>query len=198
MLGLWRPPLQSRFSIDAHSPVYRSGASQSIQQARRHHSDHLPAHPRLQRSGRFHLASRRGRCACRSTGAGRSRRQRTAAFRRSGRGQGQCGRRRPFDHRGLSGICLHAEQGRHCRRPAARGRGHHHRQNQSRPVCNRVGRHAVALWNSTQHARSKNSFLAVQVRARRSRLRRGWSRSRLGQTPPARDACPQCSTTSSG
>ena len=38
MLGLRRPPLQSRFSIDVHSPVYRPGASRWIQQARRHHS----------------------------------------------------------------------------------------------------------------------------------------------------------------
>jgi allophanate hydrolase len=43
-----------------------------------------------------------------------------------------------------------------------------------------------------------DSFRAVRVRARRSRLRQGWSRSRSGQTPPAPDACPRCSTTSSG
>ena len=45
-----------------------------------------------------------------------------------------------------------AGQGRDRRRPAACGGSHHHRQDQSRPVCDRIGRHAVALWNSTQYA----------------------------------------------
>ncbi len=57
------------------------------------------------------------------------------------------------DHRGLPGVLLYARAGFDGRGATARGRRHHHRQDQSRPVRHRPRRRALAL----RHAASIRS-----------------------------------------
>ena len=69
---------------------------------------------------------------------------------RAGRGEGQYRRAGPADHGGLPGLLLFARAGFDGGRKTARGRRHHHRQDQSRPVRDRPGRRPLALRHSRQ------------------------------------------------
>ncbi len=75
-----------------------------------------------------------------------------AAFRRSGRGEGQYRRRRPADDRRLSRLRIHARTGRNRCRPAQGGRRADHRQDQSGPVRDRPCGRAIALRHTAQCA----------------------------------------------
>ena len=73
-----------------------------------------------------------------------------SAVRRAGRGEGQYRRAGLADHGRLPGLLLYARAGFDGGRKTARGRRHHHRQDQSRPVRDRPRRRALALRHPRQ------------------------------------------------
>ena len=122
-----------------------------------------------------------------------------AARRRALRGQGQHRRRRPADHRRLSGLRLRARTHRATVVQRAGGRRRDPgRQDQPRPVRHRPGRHPLARTARVPASSTRATSPAARAPARRWRWPRAWSTSRSAPTPPARAACRPRSTASSG
>ena len=94
------------------------------------------------------------------------------------------------DHRGLPGLLLYAGARFDGGRKTARGRRHHHRQDQSRPVRHRPRRRALALRHSRQSDPRRSRFRADRVRDRRSRFPPAWCRWRSAPIPRARGRVP--------
>ncbi len=156
------------------------------------HRPLLSAHPRSQRPGRVHQPARREGGAGGGRSAGFEGCGGASAIWRTGRGEGQYRRAGNADHGRLPGVRLFACAGFDGGGKVARGRRHHHRQDQSRPVRDRPRRRPLALRHSRQSG------------ARRSRSGRiefgfggcGFRRSRAagarhrygGQRPCAGDA----------
>ena len=122
---------------------------------------------------------------------------RPAALWRSGRGEGQYRRGRLADDGGLSGLQLSPDA--RCDRggAAARGRRHHHRQDQSRSVRHRPRRRALALWRAEEHVQCRTYSRRLELRFGGRRRRPGWCRWRSAPTPPAPAAFRPASTISS-
>ncbi len=128
----------------------------------------------------------------------RRRRQNAAALRHSGRGEGQYRRRRPADHRRLSGFSLSPKQGRHRGGAAARSGRAHSRQDQSRSVRDRARRRALALRHRRAICSTTSSFPADRAPARRSPSAPASCRWRSAPIPRDRAACPPPTVTLSG
>ena len=135
------------------------------------------------RGARPRAAARRGRAA--------------AALRPAVRGQGQHRRRRAADDGGVPRVRVPRRRARARGGEAGRGGRAGRRQDQPRPVRDRPGRRALALRRAEEPVRRALHRRRLQLAARASRSRRGWSASRSAPTRPARGVCRRRSTTSS-